>query len=364
MKTALIGLGLVAEQIHLPACRLVEGLDVVAGCDPRPERRAQMTSRFSIPVTYENSRTMLDAVQPDLVIVATPPETHFEMCLLALEHGAHVLCEKPFMSSVEQADTAIAAAQSANRLLRVNTQYRYMRIYRETRRRLTGGEFGSLYYAHCWQQMYHPPTDNPTGWRAALQQSTLYEFGAHPLDLLTSFFDALPEAVSAVIPNRPPHSSDVLVHLTLYFPDERLATVVLNRITHAPERYLEMRLDCTEASLRLSYGGLARASLQMQRAQGRSHPDLRLSYVHGGEARVERGGRSQVIASERPSASASATAEVLREMQRSIEAYADGQMAVDLEPARYARELLRLTFAAYEAAQRRAVIDLRENSVK
>lgn len=358
MKAALIGLGVVAEQIHLPALALVEGLPLLAACDPRPERRAAMAARFVIPKLYENARVMLEAERPDLVIVATPPETHHALCLLALEQGAHVVCEKPFMSSVEQADDVIAAALANDRLLRINMQYRYMPIYRETQRRLGSGEFGTLFYAHCWQQMYHPPTDHPTGWRAALERSTLYEFGAHPLDLLSYLFGSLPTAVGAVIPKRAGHAADVLVQLTLYFSDERMATVVLNRISHAPERYLEMRLDCERASLRLSYGGLARASLQMQRYRGRVRPAMRVSYVRGGEARVERGGHSEVIARSRNAASVGATADLLRACQCEIVQHTRDGQPFDFQPAQHARDLLRLTFAAYDAAHQRTIIDL------
>jgi predicted dehydrogenase len=348
VRTAIIGLGNVAERIHLPACRAVDEIHLVAASEPRPERRAAMKARFQLPAVYEDSEAMLAREQPELVVIGTPPDSHKAMCLLALRHGADVLCEKPFMLTVAEADEVIAEARRQRRLLAVNTQYRYMATYQTARERLARGEFGRLFYLHCWQQMFHPPVLDPLAWRAQLKQSTLYEFAPHALDLICYFFDALPIAVSANIPRvRPDYDSDVLVQMTLRFPEERLATVVLNRVSHAPERYLEMRLDCERASLRLSLGGVARASLEMARHMGRSRPNFRFSWVKGGEARVEAGGRSRVLAQEREMAFASATAAHLRAFlaQRrnpSAQAYA---------PAERARDILRLVFAGYEAAR-------------
>ncbi len=351
VKLALIGLGIVAEQLHLPACESIPEIEVAAACDVDEARARAVQTRFKIPAIYTDAAKMLTEAQPDIVIVATPPHTHHAMCVLALQPGAHVLCEKPFMSSVAEADDVIAQAKTAGRLLRVNTQYRYMPVYRETQQRLAAGEFGRLFFAQCWQQMFHPPNMNPTAWRADLKQSALYEFGAHPLDLLCYLFDSFPVAVAAVIPTQPAYESDVLVHLTLHFPEQRFATLVLNRISHAPERYLEMRLDCENSSLRLSYGGLARAGVQMQRYQGSTRPSLRLSYVRGGEARAERGWSSQPYVQERQFASSQATAEHLRVFLREMG-------GASLESAFHAREILRLTFAAYDAAQRQTVVSL------
>jgi predicted dehydrogenase len=344
LKVALFGLGGVAQRIHLPACRQVSDLRVVAACEPDERRREQMSQRLGAAAIYPDARRLLERETPDLVIIGTPPDSHRDLALLALGSGAHVLCEKPFARSVEEADEVIAAARSAGRTVRVNNQYRYMPIYAETKRRAAAGEFGEPYFLQCWQQMLHPP-DRESNWRASLRQSTLYEFGTHALDLACFFFDALPEAVSAVIP-RVPHAvdADVLVQATLRFPAGRLATFAFNRVSHAPMRYLEMRLDCRAASLRLSLGGVARVSLEW--SAERRRPTLRASLARGGESRVERGGASRTICREARPAFASATAEQLREMIGEIRAGRAG-----LEGAEHAREVLRVVFAGYESAR-------------
>jgi predicted dehydrogenase len=356
IRAAIFGLGKVVEQIHLPACHVVDEIQVVAGCEPVAERREYMKRRFNLPAVYEDAETMIEAEKPELVIVATPPDSHKDLTLLALNHGSHVLCEKPFMRSVAEADEVIAAAEQQNRLLAVNNQYRYMATYRETQKRLAAGEYGRLFFLQCWQQMFHPGATDATKWRSELKQSTLYEFGSHSLDLISYFFEALPVALNAVMPRSlPQYDSDVLVQMTLHFPDERLATLAFNRVSRAPERYLEMRLDCEKESLRLSLGGVARASLNMNRYQNRVRPTIRFSYVKGGEARAEVGAQSRVIAKEPQSAFASATAAHLRELLTAIR-----QPTISHERAYHAREILRTIFAGYESNRRRSTVNVSE----
>ena len=342
-QVAIFGLGEVAERIHLPACASLPGVAVTSACEPDALRREQIRRRFGVPRLYPDAPSLLADQRPDVVIIGTPPDSHRDLCLLALDHGAHVLCEKPFVGSVAEADEVIAAADHKGLLVRVNNQYRFMAMYRVTQERLAAGEFGPLHFLQCWQQMFHPPSME-RNWRAGLVQSVLYEFGTHALDLVCFFFGAFPVSVNAHIPGaRGDIKADVLAHVTLRFPEGGLATLSFNRISHAPMRYLEMRLDCEEASVRISYGGMARFGLEWSRERRR--PAARFSLVRGGEARVEHGGRSRVIAREPRYAVAPATALNLQEL---LEAITRGDRSN--ERARFARNLLRIVFAAYESA--------------
>jgi predicted dehydrogenase len=343
-KVALLGLGAVAEQIHLPACTLLPDVEVIGACEPEAERRLRVGRRFGIGALYANAETLLDKEKPEIVIIGTPPDVHRDLCLLALDRGAHVFCEKPFVRTVNEADEIIEAAERRRLTVFVNNQYRFMKIYRLTQELIASGEYGSPFLIQCWQQMLHPPSLEQN-WRARLTLSTLYEFGTHPLDLICFFFGALPVSISAHIPSpRRCLEADVVVQATLRFPGGQLATLLLNRISHALERYLEMRVDCERASLRISFGGLARASMDWSRTLNR--PIARFSLVRGGEARLEAGGRSRVIVRERTEGRASATA---LHLQRLIDAVKNDIASND--HARHARELLRIVIAGYESAR-------------
>jgi predicted dehydrogenase len=354
IRTAVLGLGNVAENIHLPACLSIPEIRIVAASDPRPERLVAIRDKFKIPALYEDSFELIHKEQPDLVIVGTPPDSHKQLTIASLEQGADVLCEKPFVLTMEEADEVIAAARAANRLVAVNTQYRYMNQYRTAAEKINAGEFGRLFFVQCWQQMFHPPIYEGLSWRAALKQSTLYEFGSHPLDLICFFMNAYPETITCHTPRvRSEFDSDVLVQMTLRFPQERIATLALNRVSNAPERYLEMRLDCEKASLRISLGGVAKAKLEVTRFMGKNMPIAQLSMVKGGELRVEANGSSKVVACEPKPAFAKATAANLRRM---IE---DRKLCKrPLSSAEHAREILRIIFAGYKSAQTGQTVEL------
>jgi predicted dehydrogenase len=355
IRIGLFGLGTVAEQIHLPACALLPDARIVGACEPDERRRAAMGRKFAIPALYGDGKTLLEKERPDLVIIGTPPSTHRDLCLLALWNGAQVFCEKPFVADVHEADEVIEAAERRNRVVVVNNQYRFMDIYRRTRERIGSGEFGRPFLIQCWQQMFAPPFNEPN-WRGQLAGYTLFEFGTHPLDLFCFFFEALPLSISAhtLCPDAD-HDVDVVVQATLRFPEDRLATLVFNRVSHAARRYLELRVDCEKASLRVSFGGLARVSAEWSGVLGR--PSARFTLVKGGEARVEAGGRSRVITRERQEGRAKATARNLRAL---IDAIAAGTASND--QARHARELIRIVGAGYESARSGETVWLRSQA--
>ncbi len=337
---AIFGLGGAAERLLLPAARAVDGVEALSGCDPDAARRAWASENFDIR-TYDSAEALLEREQPAITLIGTPPDSHFELGRKALESGVHVFLEKPFTQTVEQADELINLARERGLQLAVNTQYRYMDLYRRTRQRLAAEDFGRLHGIQVWQQMFHPADVDGPSWRRAMRQATLYEFGGHAVDLLAYLFDAQPAAISALMPAvRPEYHSDVLVQATLKFPEDRVATLWLNRVSHAPMRYLEMRLDCERASVRISLGGVARLALDWA-----GRPRLRTSLHKGGEAREERDGRSRVFATMARPAFLPATIAHLRDFVSRIEAGSR-----DLAAAESARTVLRTSLAGYESA--------------
>jgi len=343
MRVALIGMGKVAEQIHLPACAMLPNVEIISGCDPDRDRRRLIAKQFGISTQYDSPETLFEKEKPDIVIIGTPPNLHRDHCLLAIENGAHVLCEKPFVQNLKEADEVIEAANRHRLSVVVNNQYRYMKIYRNIQNRIKAGDFGKPFLIQCWQQMFHQPSDE-TNWRAGLQQYTLFEFGTHPIDLFSFFFDDLPISISAHTPQqRGVLKTDVVVQATLLFPEQRLATLICNRISHAPERYLEMRIDCEKASFRISFGGLARLSLTWSRVVRR--PVTRFSFVKGGEVRMEANGRSQLLVKEQSEGRPRATAMLLEELIKSVQS---GDVIKD--KVRHARDILQVILAGYESA--------------
>ena len=79
MRAAVVGLGWAAGEFHLPALRAVEGVEIVGGADPSDERRAWWTQATGSPA-FDSIGQLMESVQPELVVVGTPPSSHAELC--------------------------------------------------------------------------------------------------------------------------------------------------------------------------------------------------------------------------------------------------------------------------------------------
>ena len=352
LRVAVVGLGAVTRNIHLPAYKtLSDKTEIVAGCDTDTAARQTAKEKFGVPIVYEDPGKMISETAPDIVAICTPPALHIEQSLLALEHGCHVFCEKPLAESLSGADKLIAAAAKADRFVVVNNQFPYMNIHRSAKKMIGTPEFGKLLFLQAWQ-IFHPDEITESDWRGKLRKRVCFEFGIHVFSLARYFFDDDPIAISAQMPN--PLSkfhSDALNLITLEFPDGRAASIVLNRLSNAPERYLDMRLDGEHASVHTSIGGEVRFEAGLHTRQKR--PFVGLNYVKGGKAVLQNGTKSKMIATDGINPFASSTA---YHFNNFVDALNNGH-----EPAGTAvdnRKTLALVFAAYDAAEARQTIDL------
>src|SRR5512133_604585 len=114
MRIAVVGLGNAGYTLHLPALAAITSVAVVGGCDLDRARRERAARAFKVPV-FDDFAGMLARTNPDVVIVGTPPDSHADYCVRSFAAGAHVICEKPFVSSLKEADTVLAAAAAAGR---------------------------------------------------------------------------------------------------------------------------------------------------------------------------------------------------------------------------------------------------------
>jgi predicted dehydrogenase len=343
MRFGLVGLGWAAGGFHLPGLKMVPGAEVVGGADASEEQRVAWGSSTGTPA-FETVEELIETTRPDTVIVGTPPDSHADLCMRALEGGAHVICEKPFVSTVEEADRVLAAAESTGRRVAVNHQYREKQIFRAVKERVGTPDVGRLVFCQLWQLMDLPPWEESVAWRRAMPNRTLFEGGVHLVDLLLHLYEEMPEAVYARHSSGldPERTADAIHLVTLEFPGSRLAQITIDRLCRAGTRYLELRADCEHASLRASHGGRVLFHAGMKRAE---RPGLRVAYGLGGTAWIERGPRRKTIARDPRNPEVAATGALFRKIAAALE---EGR-----EPpssGREARDVLRVIEAAYRSA--------------
>ena len=341
---ALAGLGAAARRIHLPALS-VAGLRVIGGCDPAV-RDGEAPFRI-----FDSPDRMLDETRPDLLVVATPPASHHALTRLGLLAGAHVLCEKPFMSTLAEADDICALSRQAGRWVAVNNQYRFMDIHRAAQERIGTPDFGELLFVSA-EQTFFVSSESEAGWRGRESERTCREFGTHVLDLCRFFFAEEPLAVTARMP-RGKHADgpDYLDLIQLEFSGDRAAQVTLDRLSRGRHRYLEIRLDGSEACIETRLGGGIELAAGVR--GGTRRPYVRFDAALGGRARLYHGERFRRIASEPLNPFASATARLLTAFRAAVEAGTPPPCHAEDN-----RRTLALVLAAYESHRRRASVPM------
>ena len=147
--------------------------------------------------TYTDHRKLLAAGGLEAVVVSTPSSLHAAMVRECLEQGLHVFCEKPFC--LDPADSLALAQLAADKGLVCQVGYhnRFIGAMQEAKRLLDLGAIGKV--THALAEAYGPVVLKPKGgtWRSKKSEGggALYDYAAHPLDLLTWFFGR-PDTVS------------------------------------------------------------------------------------------------------------------------------------------------------------------------
>src|SRR5215469_12480840 len=99
LRVGIIGTGMVARD-HARAISLTDGAaTLVAAADIVPERLRAFGDAFHVPRSYQDAAKLIADADVDLVSIATPPSTHEQQVLMALNGRKHVFCEKPLAHS-------------------------------------------------------------------------------------------------------------------------------------------------------------------------------------------------------------------------------------------------------------------------
>jgi predicted dehydrogenase len=139
-----IGLGEVAQVVHLPVLRaLPELFEVTAVCDISPGLLDRVGA--GIARRYADAGEMLDDAGLDCVLVLNSDEYHAEVTVAALDRGIHVLVEKPMCLSPREAERIIAARDRSGAVVMVGYMRRYAPAFMEATRQIDG--LGPINYA-------------------------------------------------------------------------------------------------------------------------------------------------------------------------------------------------------------------------
>lgn len=143
LKVAIVGCGRIADS-HASQIQRINGCEIVGVCDNEPLMAEQLSQRFGVKACFSELRELLSDTQPDVVHVATPPATHFEIATLCLEQGCHVYVEKPFTLYSEDARRLIGLANERGLKITVGHDDQFSHAARRMRTLIQDGFLGGI----------------------------------------------------------------------------------------------------------------------------------------------------------------------------------------------------------------------------
>lgn len=143
IRLAVIGTGGMAN-FHVQHFKAIKGCRVVACSDIVPGRAKAFAEKHGIPAAYEDTREMLRKEKIDGVSIVTIDRAHAPAALAAIQHGAHVLCEKPLAENLKNARQMEAAARRKKLLTAVNFSYRNSPATQKAAAIVASGKLGRL----------------------------------------------------------------------------------------------------------------------------------------------------------------------------------------------------------------------------
>lgn len=220
VNTALCSFGMSGWVFHAPFISTNPGFNFYGVW----ERTKNLTQeKYPAVKTFRTLEELLRDKDIELVIVNTPSVTHYEYAKQVIRAGKHLIVEKPFTATVEQAGELIELARKKKVKLSVYQNRRYDSDYKTVKKILNEGWLGNIVEAEMHYDRYVPELsykvhkETPTP-----GVGCIYDLGSHLIDQALQLF-GMPLALFADITiNRPAAKVDDYFDLKLFYPNHRV----------------------------------------------------------------------------------------------------------------------------------------------
>jgi predicted dehydrogenase len=193
----------------------ITAADVVAVADSKQDRLQNIKDLYP-QIQITNNYRDLFSMDLDAVVVATPPATHFRLAADCLEHGLHVLVEKPLALTSSDAEDLIELAERRNLMLMVGNTFEYNSAVQTLKKIIDDGELGQVYYIDAVRTnlgLFQPHVN------------AMWDLAPHDISILLYLLGQDPVSVSALGKYSIFRNIHDVVYLHLKFPDNVLAHV-------------------------------------------------------------------------------------------------------------------------------------------
>ena len=177
LKVGLVGVGVIST-LHIPAWLSLEGVELVALCDIRPEQMEKYPNIRKYTDFYE----MIDKEELDILDICVPTYLHPEFSISAMEKGINVLCEKPISLDAKDISRMYETAEKNGVKFMIAQVLRFWREYAVIKGIYESGKYGKL-LSGTMTRLGGYPAISWDGWMMDEKRSGLVPFDLHIHDL-------------------------------------------------------------------------------------------------------------------------------------------------------------------------------------
>lgn len=209
-RVGLLGLGAIAQVVHLPVLHGFPGVKIHGVCDADHSKATAIAKRFGIERVYKSDDEVFADPSLDAIIICTPSFLHHTQAIAALESGKHVLVEKPLAIKASDAQTVVDAAEKSGKVLMVAMNNRYRPDIQALKPFASNGELGNVFLVRGAWLNKKMRMGRPT-WRHRKETAgggALIDLGVQTLDLAMWFLD-FPKAKSVFCHTHPGENMEV-----------------------------------------------------------------------------------------------------------------------------------------------------------
>lgn len=190
LRAGIIGFGLAGRVFHAPFLATNPAFTIAAIATSDADRAEQAAAAHPDATIMTTDALLAQAADLDLVVLASPPHVHREQAIAALEAGAAVVIDKPFVPTVADAEAIIAAAEKAGRPVTVFQNRRWDGDFRTVTRLVQSGALGTVHrFESTFERFGAPKRDQWQGQISAAQGGgILFDLGSHLIDQALTLF--------------------------------------------------------------------------------------------------------------------------------------------------------------------------------
>lgn len=212
IRIGIVGAGF-ARSTQIPGFKNCDGAKVVAIASRHREHAQKVADEFGIEHVATDWGELVRREDVDLVSVVTPPSTHMEITLAALEQGKAVLCEKPMAMNADEAKRMTDLARDKGMLALIDHELRFLNSRKKMRAMLHDGAIGTVHHCnYVFRSDYRGAPGKWDWWSdAKIGGGTLGAIGSHAIDsfrwLLATEVSEVCGVLSTHVTERPHESS-------------------------------------------------------------------------------------------------------------------------------------------------------------